>query len=171
MDTYTEQLVAKQTDLSDLLKKIGIIAGGIAVILALLFVTMFIMHAAIIAVCGATAACGVAYGTYWLLKNQNVEYEYTVTNGSIDIDKIIARQKRVSLISVDVKDFTDFGNYSSANNNFSGTTVMAAGGDEAAYFADFNSEQYGETRLVFSPNEKVMNCIKPYLPRTLKARL
>ena len=164
MDTYAEQLVVKQSDSSDQMKKIGIIVGGIAVILALLYVTVFIMPIAII------AACGAAYGAYWLLTCQNVEYEYTVTNGSVDIDKIISRRKRVSLISVEVKDFTDFGEYSSVNDNFSGTTVMAVGEDDELYFADFHNEQYGETRLVFSPNEKILNCIKPYLPRTLKTR-
>ncbi|MGN1481108.1 hypothetical protein [Porcipelethomonas sp.] len=162
MDTYSEQLVKKCENSSDQMKKIGIIVGGIAVILILLFVTIYIMPIAII------AACGAAYGAYWLLTCQNVEYEYTVTNGSIDIDKIIARRKRVSMISVDVKDFTDFGDYRQANDNFRGTTVMAMGDEEEPYFADFHSEKYGETRLVFSPNEKVLNCIKPYLPRTLK---
>ena len=82
----------------------------------------------------------------------------------MDIDKIMGKRKRASLVSVEVKDFKDFGEYN-PESDFSGTTVMAVGGDEKAY-----SENYGETRLVFSPDERTLSCIKPYLPRTIKAR-
>lgn len=163
MDTYAEQLVIKQTNSSDQMKKFGIIAGGILITGLLIFVTIYYMPIAII------AAAGAAYGAYWLLTGMNIEYEYIVTNGSLDIDKIIAKRKRVTLLSVDVKEFTDFGSYVSHNDNFEGTTILAVG-DEEPYFADFKNEQYGMARLIFSPNEKILQCIKPYLPRTIKYR-
>ncbi len=164
MDTYAEQLVIKQTNSSDQMKKLGIAAGGILLIAVLLYVTIYIMPIAIL------AAVGAAYGAFWLLKGMNIEYEYTVTNGSLDIDKIIAKRKRVTLLSVDVKEFTDFGNYFSQNDNFEGTTILAVGDEEKPFFADFKNEQYGTARLIFSPNEKILQCIKPYLSRTIKYR-
>lgn len=163
MDTFAEQLVQKQQDSTDYMKRIGIIAGGIVLIFVLLYITLFYVP---IAILGAAA---VAFGAYWLLILQSTEYEYAVTNGSLDIDKIMGKRKRASLVSVEVKDFKDFGEYN-PESDFSGTTVMAVGGDEKAYFADFYSENYGETRLVFSPDERTLSCIKPYLPRTIKAR-
>ncbi|UKI37385.1 MAG: DUF6106 family protein [Clostridiales bacterium] len=36
---------------------------------------------------------GVVYGAYILITHFNVEYEYILTNGDIDIDKIIAKKK------------------------------------------------------------------------------
>ena len=82
MDTYAEQLVVKQTNSSDQMKKFGIAAGGVLLIAVLLYVTIFIMPIAFI------AAVGAAYGAYWLLKGMNIEYEYTVTNGSLDLSLI-----------------------------------------------------------------------------------
>ncbi|MDE6103492.1 MAG: hypothetical protein K2F60_03085, partial [Oscillospiraceae bacterium] len=74
MDTYAEQLVIKQANSSDQMKRFGIAAGGILLIAVLVYVTIFIMPIAII------AAVGVAYAAYWLLKGMNIEYKYTITN-------------------------------------------------------------------------------------------
>lgn len=164
MDTYAEQIVVKQTNSTDQMKKFGIIAAGVLITAALIYVTLYYMPIAFIAV------IGVIYGVYRLLTGMNIEYEYTITNGSLDIDKIIAKRKRVTLLSVDVKEFTDFGNYNFQNDNFNGTTILSVGGDEEPFFADFNNEQYGTARLIFSPNEKILKCIKPYLPRTINYR-
>ena len=53
MDTYAEQLVVKQTNSSDQMKKFGIAAGGVLLIAVLLYVTIFIMPIAFIAAVGA----------------------------------------------------------------------------------------------------------------------
>jgi len=105
MDTYSEQLVKKTPTSSDGMKKIAVFGCGIALTAILVFlafsVTTFILFAVAL----------VIYGIYWLLTGMNIEYEYIVTNGSIDIDKIISQRKRVTLLSVDVKDFTEFDTY------------------------------------------------------------
>lgn len=43
---------------------------------------------------------GSLYGGYILITNMSVEYEYIVTNGEMDIDKIIAKRRRKRLITV-----------------------------------------------------------------------
>lgn len=166
-DTFAEQLVKKSQNSSDSMKKVLILASGGVIVALLLYVSFFITPFALLLVAGAI------YVLYMLVIGLNVEYEYTVTNGSLDIDKIIAKRKRVSMISVDVKDFTAFGNYENFDDDFSGTTILTTGIDKVdeiekpSYYADFNHESYGEVRLVFSPDEKVLECIKPYLSRNL----
>lgn len=155
MDTYSEQLVKKTPASSDGIKKVFILTGGIILAIAFLVltftVTAFFLFAVAIAI----------YGIYWLMTGTNVEYEYIVTNGSLDIDKIISQRKRVNLISVDVKNFTDFGEYD--YSPFDGTLISSIGGECKIMYADFSHSQYGNTRIVFSPNEKTLECIKPYL--------
>lgn len=159
MDTYSEQLVKKTQTSSDNMKKIGIIIVGIIVVAVLLYVTFTVTPFALLAVAAAI------YGIYWFITGTNIEYEYIVTNGSIDIDKIISKRKRVTLLSVDVKDFSDFGEYK--YQPYDGTLILAAGGEETLMYADFNSPKYGEAKLVFAPNEKIIKCIKPYLKRNI----
>lgn len=161
MDTFAEQLVSKAQNSTDTIKKIIVLAGG-GVIVALLLYLTFIFPLTFI------LAAGAIYAIYLLLTGLNIEYEYTVTNGTLDIDKIIAKRKRINMISADVKDFTAFGNYSDSDDVFTGTTVIAAGGVEKSYYADFTDETNGSVRLVFSPNEKILDCIRPYLSRNLK---
>ena len=48
---------------------------------------------------------GLAYGAYVLKNNQRIEYDYTFTNGILDIAKIINNSKRKKLLSLDVKEF------------------------------------------------------------------
>lgn len=155
MDTYSEQLVKKTPTSSDGMKKIAVFGCGIALTAILVFlaftVTTFILFAVAL----------VIYGIYWLLTGMNIEYEYIVTNGSIDIDKIISQRKRVTLLSVDVKDFTEFDTYD--NQPFDGTVYHAVGGECPLMYADFPDSQNGTSRLVFAPDEKTLECIKPYL--------
>lgn len=168
-DTFAEQLVKKSQSSSDSLKKVLILAGGGVITALLCYVSFFITPLALLLVAGAI------YALYMLIIGLNIEYEYTVTNGSLDIDKIIAKRKRVSMISVDVKDFTAFGSFDDGyDDNFSGTTILTTGIDKVdevekpSYYANFNHESYGEVRLVFSPDERVLDSIKPYLPRNIK---
>lgn len=167
-DTFAEQLVKKTQNSSDSMKKVLILAGGGIIIALLIYLSLFITPFALL------LAAGAVYALYMLLVGLNIEYEYTVTNGTIDIDKIIAKRKRVSMISVDVKDFTAFDSYPAVDDEFSGTTILTTGIDKVSgeekepYYADFSHESYGDVRLVFSPDEKILECIKPYLPRNLK---
>lgn len=160
MDTYSEQLVKKNETSGDNMKKTTIIIGGVLIVAGLLFVTFTITPFALL------AAAAAVYGIYWLVTGINVEYEYIVTNGSLDIDKIISKRKRVNLLSVDIKDFSELGKYD--QQPFSGTTIYAVGGEEELVYAVFNSDQYGAARLIFSPNEKIMKCVKPHLNRKIK---
>jgi len=46
---------------------------------------------------------GVCYLWYRFWQSLYVEYEYTFTNGDLDVDKIIARKRRKRVISLDVR--------------------------------------------------------------------
>jgi hypothetical protein len=107
-----------------------------------------------------------------LISSFDCEYEYIVTNGELDVDKIIAKRKRRRLLSIKASDFTGYGLLKDAPTaDGETTTVMASGlsdGDAADYFADFNHKTLGKARLVFSPEERVVQAIKPYVPRAIR---
>ena len=47
----------------------------------------------------------IGYVGYLLITSRNIEYEYAVTNGDLDIDKIIAQRKRREYLVQIVKEF------------------------------------------------------------------
>lgn len=46
----------------------------------------------------------------------SVEYEYIVTNGEMDIDKIIAKRRRKRLITVNARTFERFGPFKESDH-------------------------------------------------------
>ena len=175
MDIFVEQIVKKKTSGKDTALKILIVLG-VALLAAIgVFVMLFIPMFSSIAL---ILVFGVFFGGYYLLTSLDCEYEYIVTNGEIDIDKIIAKRKRVRLITARASTFEAFGRYDEASDASSDVTIVSAAGtsvdgsdDNPAYYADFKHASAGSVRLIFTPEEKVVEAIKPFLPRQLKVNL
>lgn len=172
MDIFVEQIVKKTASGKDwaLRVLIGIAMGVLSA--AALFVFFFILP---IPAAGLLLVAGIFWGGYRLITNSDCEYEYIVTNGEIDIDKIIAKRKRVRLITAKASTFEAFGEYNgSTPDTESGVTVVSAAGvneseaDTKMYYADFKHPSAGNVRLIFTPEERVIDAIYPFLPRPIK---
>ncbi len=175
MDIFVEQIVKKASSGKDLALKILIIAGAVVLAAACIFVFLFIIPFPGL---GLLLMFGICYGSYFLLTNLDCEYEYIVTNGEIDIDKIIAKRKRVRLITAKAPTFEAFGEYtdSSPDAAESVTVVKAVGENESGadaknYYADFKHAAAGNVRLIFTPEERVVEAITPFLPAALRIGL
>ena len=114
--------------------------------------------------------CAIIYGAYYLISGTSVEYEYAVTNGEMDVDKIIARRKRVHLITVDVGKFDAYGEMTDDIPDDTERTVVLCADNtgEGEYYADLETEEYGATRIIFTPNDAVQDAIAAALPRQLR---
>ena len=96
MDVFIEKLVKRQKTIVDILLIILIIAGTL---LLSYLIMMFIPQFAMILI------IGLFYLAYVLISKLNIEYEYALTNGELDIDMIINQKQRKRLLSVNCKDF------------------------------------------------------------------
>ena len=166
MDIFVEQIVTKKPSSTDTAKKVGISAG---ILIVCAFFILFLMGYFPLNI----LLCFLAlYGGYYLFTGIDCEYEYIVTNGDLDIDKIIAKRKRKRLISVKVSTFDDFGVLSADTQTPKDITTVLAGKNtgEGDYYADFNHPTLGNVRLIFTPEEKITEGLKPYLPRLIKAK-
>lgn len=172
MDNFAEQLVKKNETASDRNRRIVIAVCGILITVAMVFVSFIQLDKPVIAFLGMILAAATGYGTFFLIQGSYVEYEYTFTNGELDIAKIIAKKKRIEMLSTEVRSFTDFGKYSDDIEESEDMTVVITSDNIASheYYADFQHEEYGKTRLVFVPNEKMLEFIGRYLPAKLRAK-
>ena len=164
MDVFIEHLVKKRPTGVDTAKKIGIV---LAVILLLLI--CFTIGFAFIGPLAILIACGACYGAYWLISGMSVEYEYILTNGEIDVDKIVAQRKRKRLVTVSAKTFDGFGPYKAAehaNRNYD-SRILACESEDApgTYYATFQHSTLGRSILVFNPDDRIINGVKQFLPR------
>lgn len=160
MDVFCEQIVTNHKDITDIFKIV------LTVLVTLIISLAFILF--IPSLIGFVLAGVVCYFAFFLISNTNYEYEYIVTNADIDIDKIIAGRKRKRLASTSLKSLTAFGKLDDRTPKFSGTIIKA--GDnimENSYYAEFKHNKYGNVRLIFSPNEKTLSHIKPFVSRII----
>lgn len=166
MDTFTEQMVLRQNTAKDRIKLATYLLGIFAVpaIFVLLGVTVngyFI----IVALCAFFFAI---YGSYYLVTGMYIEYEYAVTNSNITIDKIIAKRNRKRIISVDIKRFNTMKKFKESDFEkknykkvFKASTTP--NGDDV-YGAEMHLDKFnGECLLLFSPDEKTLDAMRPYL--------
>lgn len=176
MDVFLEQIVAKKSTGMDLLKKIGIVVAALVLIFLFTFILPgFRMVEGVLGVIGQIfstlgllLAVGVIYGTYYLISGMSIEYEYILTNGEIDVDKIIARRKRKRLVTVDTRTFSEFGLYKNAPQAGQNVTVIMACSspdDPNTYYAICDHAKFGKCMLIFNPNEKILSHAKQFIKR------
>ncbi len=167
MDNYAEYMVKKRPDSRDNMKK------------ALILILLVLLCAASIAFMILTQivfilfiTCALICGGYFLLSGLSVEYEYAVTNGEMDVDKIIARRKRVHLITVQASKFEAFGEMTDDVADDENRTLVLCSDNlgEGEYYADLTTEEYGPTRILFTPNDSVREALEASLPRQLRYR-
>ncbi len=112
---------------------------------------------------------------WWLLTGMNIEYEYCITNGDIDIDKITARRKRERVVSVSLRKLETVGRYEPEKWKERGVdrVVVAAPSEkeEGLYCFSYRSKKRGHTLVVFQPNERLLAAFEEGLPRLLQKDL
>ena len=175
MDKFAEQLVRKENSTKDDMKRACIIIAAVTItIISVLLIFMGFALAIVLPVCAIWAA-------WYFLKMLNVEYEYSCTNGILDIDKIFGQSKRQNMLSIEVKTFTVYGKAGTCpeeeTEDDSVTTFAALGislmenDDAEEYYAEFEHPEHGKCCLYFNPDSNFREALEPFLSRELKLKL
>lgn len=166
-DRFSEQLVKKYPSNSETLKKTLIIVAAVIISIISLFLTFTIFPAFAVLIVGAI------FGAYYLISQMYTEYEYTFTNGTLDIDKIIAKKDRVEMVSVEVKYFTDFQAVKEDSNLNDDEYIryhLSDGLLNHLCYADFETEN-DKSRIYFSPSNETLENIEYYAKPEIKEKI
>lgn len=167
-DVFIENIVKRRLTPLQIVLRILIVLAAVLLTVVLLSLTFVLYNFATIIL---LLVAGVIYGAYWLFISFSVEFETSFTNGELDIDKIIARKKRKRLATVKCKDAQAFGRYKeSEHQQASYKTRVVACDDpqsEDVWYMVVDHNTLGRTLAVFNANEKLLNAMKTYLPKTL----
>lgn len=158
MDSFFEQIVKKKKGVSEW----SIILVTLVLALALVALSWLMGIMPII------VTVGVVYGAWWLITTRNVEYEYCVTNGDIDVDKIVARRKRTRLVSVSGRKIRALAPYDPAKplGKFQRTVLVAPSvQEEGLWYFTYHSKKNGDTLVVFMPDDRVLGALYDGLPK------
>lgn len=159
MDIFHEQLVKIKSTTTVIISKI-IIWTMAAIVCVLSFIAMINISPLLL-----FAGAGVLYVAYKTTTSFNIEFEYSVTNGVVDIDKIINKSSRKRLFTFECKQIEKIEKFDIKAYPKSQYHLCTDDMDNALLFSvNCDSVNY---KIVLSPNEKLMDYIKVFLPRSV----
>lgn len=160
MDSFCEQIVQKKKGTKEWL-----------IIVATVLLSLVIIFVAFLVGLWLVALLAVGWGAWWLITNQNVEFEYCVTNGDIDVDQITARRKRKRLVSVagrKVESLLPF-DVTAPMGKYQRVVVVAPSLQESGLWCfTYHSKKNGHTFVVFQPDERVLSAFYAGLPKLVQ---
>lgn len=161
MDTFFEQIIS--------IRKTGKTIAAILGIWFAAFVLCFLlMMFPILGTLNLLLIAGVLYGAFKLSTLLNVEYEYIITNGTMDVDKIINKSSRKRMLSFELSTVSRLEKYNpAALNNINAKSVVFAcdDNDPNAYFLVAEKEGKGASYLVFSPDDRIKEAAAKFIPK------
>jgi hypothetical protein len=169
MDIFIEYLVKQKSNTKIKLQKFLLIFG-----LIILSFVLFMLSSAFqnIAFIFFLIFAGAIYGTWYLFTSFKVEFEYIITNGEMDVDKIIAQRKRKRLTTLKFRDIEIMAPVCEARRrDFENPNVKTkidasvSTEEKGAYFIIFNQAKQGLTRLIFTPDERIIKSAQSVAPR------
>ena len=170
-DVFVEYLVKRKNTTKIMLLKALIVLGAIVFSLIMLIVSFMFSTFSFIFWCLIVAGI---YGAVYLMRTFKVEYEYIVTNGEMDVDKIMAQQRRKRLITINFRNIEImapmYGEHKQEFENQSipktiDASISLSPDEKGAYFIVVRHEKPGLLRLVFNPDERIIQSAKLVAPR------
>ena len=178
MDTYYEQAVKRKMQSSTVS---GLIFGMIAITLALVVSIWLTFTILSWMLPFAALFLGIAiYLMRYIIKNSRVEYEYTFVVGELRISRIKGKSKRKTVTYFDVKSIDDIGKFIEPETGKKNIDTMkyriifhAAVDDknlDTYYMVIHDKVSHQPALLLFTPNDRTLQMIQPYLSVPLKKK-
>lgn len=170
-DVFIERMVKKKFESTDMLVTAGIFLAVLVVALIGFVVGFMIVP---IPMLSLLVAGGAGFGGYKLISMRLLEYEYSLTNGYVAVDKIMNRSSRKRMTSFECSTAEDIGQYAQnearlRNQSFDARIFATEYSDHRdAWYMIVRSGKTGKTLLVFNPDEELLEGIKKFIPRQLK---
>lgn len=162
MDTFFEQIISIKKDGKTIARLVGLWLAAFLLCFGLFLFSGYIGSFFILLI------AGILYGAFKLSGFLNIEYEYIITNGTIDIDKIINKSNRKRILSFELSGVSRLEKYTpNCLNNINAKEVVFAcnATDSNAYLMVAEKEGAKASYLVFSPNEKIKTAIVKFVPK------
>ncbi|WP_040210283.1 hypothetical protein [Clostridium polynesiense] len=163
MDNFKEQLVTVENKTA---YKISTIFMYVFAVMAFLF---FVIQNLIFGIIFALAAGFLFYFKRYLY----TEFEYSITNGEIDIDKILEMKSRKRIISFNMKDVEllapiDSDIYKGYSSKPSEKVPAIPSGNSDRAFSAVISQGGKKLQVIFAPNEEFVKLCFLYNPKAVK---
>jgi hypothetical protein len=177
-DIFMERIVRRKKDVMHYLKATMVIATAFLLASVL---TMVVSRITMISFLLPLLLAGCGYGAWWLITSLDLEFEYIVTNGEIDIDSIVHKRRRKRVFSGRSKDFEimarlDSDEFREASDRMAkdrrsksirilDCSAVPGRGTNWYFIANYKSNRL---LVVFDPDERMLVNMKRFSPSKVK---
>lgn len=161
-EVFVEHIVKRRLGLKEILFRVLAVLFTVVVF----FVGFYYLH-----MLGITITILVGYLAYLVFVYTSVEYEYSLVNGEISIDKILGQRKRKSVNEFDIKlaeliapTFSE----EIMEKNIAVTLDYSTGHRSDALYSMIFNEKEGTMQVVFEPNEKMIEAMYHIRPNVVR---
>ena len=168
MNGYSEYLVTRKKSVLDYAIMLVAAFSGVCstvFIFPFLFAQLYGMFAFL-------AIAAIWYVIYIIIRSRTVEYEYCVTETVLDVDVITGKQKRKSFVSVDLKNAdiiapatVEYEQQFNKQGFVNKYMASMCDNNVLDFFVIYYDEKNNLCRLVFTPNQSVLDMIRKANPR------
>ena len=161
---YLEQMVKRERVPMDWVKRIGLVL----ILLIVNFLVLNFFSAAFPILLALSA-----WGGMIVWRRIDKEYEYIYTDGLLDVDCIYHSSTRKSMISLDCREFeliapaSDTRYQSVFNKSYNKVLDAGRGGIRENTYIAICTRENNTLKMLFEPNERMLEAMKHYIPRTL----
>ena len=160
MDTFFEQIISIKKNWKTL-------SLFLLIWFAALLISAFFILVPVLGSFTLFIIFGVLFGAYKLSSLLNVEYEYIITNGTLDIDKIINKSSRKRMVSLELSTVSRIEKYNpvAVSKIDSKQLTIACNLEEDSYLLVAEKEGKGATYIVFTPDERLRGAMIKFMPK------
>lgn len=173
MSQLIEQVVKKNKTAKEVIITVVIVLAAVLIPFTIALVGILIAQYYLL-YCAFFALCFTIYGAWYFISSLNYEFEYAVLDGTLRVDKVIAKRKRKKVIKLEVREISEFNKVKDLNEvDGKYSKVYNALGDEKCdriFTAQFHNVK-GDCLLIFSPNDKMLNAMRPYFAREIATKI
>ena len=166
MDVFLEKIVVHRKTARDYLYMAGVAAAVFAVIMAVIrlsAISTFVQTLWFLLMAGAL------YGGWLLIRRRNIEYEYAVTNGELDIDVIIDQKNRKRLFSQSCTEFERLAPYPEEDSPVP-MRLYASSMDSPDLYAILTVVDKKRIKILFEPDSRMLAAFRQFIPRKILLR-
>lgn len=170
MDSFIEYMIKQKRTPSVAFKKIMVYAAAFALSLIVMFISL--IFPSVLLSISPLVIVALFYVAYRINTSFDIEFEYILTNGELDIDKITHKSRRKRLMTIHCKSFIEFGKLDkNTKADDTGFTRVIDAGAKSDTYDDYYAVFYKngqKIKLIFNPTLKMIDVFKLYAPRVVK---
>lgn len=167
-DVFIERLIRKNFSSKDVSINLLIVLAAVVIGAVAVFLIPYKFIGLLILI-------GVCVGAYKVVAMRNIEFEYSLTNGYITVDKIINKSSRKRLTAFECENITEMAPYpekrpEALESKGEETRVVASEFSDGrdAYYIVANAEKTGRTLVVLDLDKEFLDAMKRFVPQSIR---